>query len=320
MHIDPSHDHLIGGDVEPSASVNLTMADPTKADKKLAEAIAETVAGTNAHMRRSRVHVIMDSRTFAIKDPDPNLPDGEIDEEEAKAEDHMEGEVKRALGYFNADVIAVVHANVDAIASHQTETTFPKIQVKDTVTNTQTTNTTASTPTSAEPGAAANTGGSLTANAPATGGGGTTSDSKTEDTKSQAFPDQKVIESSKPAGLATAISATVSVPASYFQTLLKNRSHSDKDPDPADVDKEFAAQRSELLAKVMHAIALNDEKAISVDMYYDTPLMMAVGRQLQLRWRISFITDDACPWWSREGNLPSAALAIVSLFMVSSMG
>src|SRR4029077_16476725 len=84
--IDPTHERLIEGNVDPKASVYVRMRNGTVADKKLAEAIAELVAGTNANMKRSRVSVIIDDKVFPIKDRDTNVPDGEIDAQQADAE------------------------------------------------------------------------------------------------------------------------------------------------------------------------------------------------------------------------------------------
>ena len=314
VNIDPSHERLFEGNVEPKASVYVHMREGSSADKKMAEAIAELVAGTNANMKRSRVSVITDKTVWPIRDRDPNTPDGEIDAQQANAEKRNQEKIETALGYYGA-VIAVVTAKVDTIASQISETTYPKIQTKPKSDQSETNNTTTPQPQSSEPGAAANTGGPLSVGAAPTAGAATSEQEKTQ-TETQNFADSKTEQSTKPAGEAKVMSATVSVPRSYFVNMLKQTSTSAKEPDPADVEKAFAEKRTEILAQIMHAVDLTDDKAISVDMYFDAPLMMASASSVTGGETGSPITV------SLTGHIREIAvgvLAVMSLFMVSMM-
>src|SRR2546430_10850114 len=125
--IDPTHDRLFEGTVEPKATVNVRMRNGKQGSKKLAEAIAEWVSGSNAHMRRSRVSAIIEDRVYPIRARDANTPDGEIDEQQATAEHRNEDKIKTALSSFNGggDVIAVVTAKIDTVTSHKSATSHP---------------------------------------------------------------------------------------------------------------------------------------------------------------------------------------------------
>jgi flagellar biosynthesis/type III secretory pathway M-ring protein FliF/YscJ len=313
--IDPSHEHLFEGDVEPSASVVVQMRPGSNGDKKMAEAIAEMVAGTNANMRRSRVSLVIGTTVWHIKDRDANVSDGEIDAQQADAEKRNQAKIEQALSYYGA-VIAVVTAKVDTVASHISETTYPKIQSKVTSDTDDTSNTTTPQPPSAEPGAAANTGGTLSVGAANPSAAAATSETEKQQTVTQNFADTKVEQSEKPAGEAKVVSATVSVPRSYFINMLKQMSNTAKDPDPAEVDKVFAQKKPELLETIMHSVGLTDEKQVSVDMYFDPPLMLASANGVSPAAAASPIT------LTLSGHVKEIAigvLAVLSLFMVSTM-
>ena len=206
------------------------------------------------------------------------MPDGEIDAQQAKAEKYNEDKIKDALHYCGGEVIAVVHAKVDTIASQISETTHPKIQSKPVKEENETNNTVMPQPAASEPGAAANTGGTLSVGGNTSAAASSTTDTEKNTTESQIITDEKVETSVKPPGESKAISATVLVPRSYFIRVLKANSASDKEPDPADVEKTFALQRAGILAQVVNAVGLPDPTGASVDMYYDAPLMMAAAR------------------------------------------
>ncbi len=313
VHIDPTHERAFEGDVEPKASVAVRMRPGASADKKLAEAIAEWVSGSNANMRRSRVSVIIDDKVWPIRDRDPNQPDGEIDQQQASAEKRAEDNIKRAIGFYG-DVIAVVHAKVDTIASQISETTHPHIVVKATREQSDTNNTSTPQPGQAEPGVGANSG---LAVGPAPAPAISTIEQEKNTTESQIIADERVEHSTKPPGEAKVTSATVSVPRSYFINMLKQLNGSASEPTAADVENAFAQQRTKILAQVMNAVDLTDQAKISVDMYFDAPLMMATGSSAS-----SGGSGSSPVTLTLSGHLKEIAigiLALISLFMVSAM-
>jgi len=293
------------------------MRPGSTADKRLAEGIAETVAGTNAHMKRSRVSVIIDGIPWVVRDRDPNQPtDGEIDAQQAQAEKRNEDKIKTALSYYG-EVIAVVHAKVDTISSQTSETTYTKLQSKPQKETSETNSTSTPQVSSSEPGAQPNT--SLAIPSSASNAPASTTELEKTTTDSQIFPDQKVEQRNKPPGEATVTSATVSVPRSYIINILKstNSSASSKDPDPADIDKMFAQLQPTIVKKVVDAVGLADEKTVSVDMYFDAPLMMASGASSS-----ASASNASAVTVSLGGHVKEIAvgvLALVSLFMVSMM-
>src|SRR5581483_7355467 len=126
VFIDPTHERQLEGSIEPKASVYVRMRNGTAADKKLAEAIAELVAGTNGSMKRSRVSIIIDGVVWAVKDRDPNAPSGEIDEQQANAEKRNADKIQQALRPYG-EVIAVVTAKIDTITSQTNSITHTNV-------------------------------------------------------------------------------------------------------------------------------------------------------------------------------------------------
>jgi flagellar M-ring protein FliF len=314
--IDPVHELRIGANVEPSASVSVQMRRGQQADKRLAEAIAETVHGTNAHMKRSRVSVIIDGIVRPVRDRDPNMPDGEIGDEQAKAQERMEANVKKALGAYG-EVIAVVYAKIDTVASHKHELIYPKIQAKERSIQDNSTSESTAQPSSAEPGAAANSGQSLSvAPAPADKNSSENTESKVEN---EVFADRSETESTKPAGEPTAASASVSVPRSYFVAQLKAESGSDKEPTAAEVDAAFVKRRDTIIASTMAAIGIADPKQVSLDLYTDVPLLMAAGAASSSGVAASSSSGISLTLSGHVKEIAVGALALVSLFMVSTM-
>jgi flagellar biosynthesis/type III secretory pathway M-ring protein FliF/YscJ len=83
------------------------------------------------------------------------------------------------------------------------------------------------------------------------------------------------------------------------------------------VEKTFAQQKQTIVEQVMHAVDLSDEKQVSVDMYFDAPLMMATGNGTS-----SDNANASAMTVTLSGHVKEIAvglLALLSLFMVSMM-
>jgi flagellar biosynthesis/type III secretory pathway M-ring protein FliF/YscJ len=312
--IDPTSGDRIGGNIEPSASV-VIITRGTADKKMIADGVAEMLSGVNANLRRSRVRIVIDGKPFPMRDRDPNTPDGEIDAQQAAAESRNQDKIKAALrGY--GDVIAVVTAHVDAIATNIDETTHPKVVTKDTRSQSESTKTSTPQPPSAEPGAAANTGGTLSTNQGAASGA-STSETEKDTTESTVIPDEKVEHSIKPPGTITVTSASVSVPRSYFVNMLKSNSASDKEPGPTEVKKLFEEQRATILGTIVNSVDIPDSNKVTLDMYFDAPLMMAAGSSSAGGGESSSPIVTSLGGHVKE--IAVGMLALLSLFMVSMM-
>jgi flagellar biosynthesis/type III secretory pathway M-ring protein FliF/YscJ len=311
--IDPSSEHVIGANVEPSASVSVQMRNGSGGSKELATAIARFVAGSNAHMRPSRVTVLINGRVYPIHEDDPNLPDGEINEQAAKEEARYAEKIKEALGQYGSNVIAVVHAKIDPVSSHKSATSYPKITAKEKSTESDTSNST-SPAQGAEPGAVPNSGTTL-----AVGQQGGTEGPKTETDHEKGenaiFADQTTTEEVKPPGESKALSATVSLPRTTFVQELKQADPSAKQPAAKDVEALFAQRKPDIVASVMNAVGIEDQNQVSIVLGPDAPMLLAVAENAS-----SGSSSSAAS--SITGHVKEIAvglLAIVSLFMVSMM-
>ncbi len=311
--IDPTSDHVIGADVEPSASVSLQMRNGAEGSKELATAVARFVAGSNAHMRPSRVTVLINGRVYPIHEDDPNLPDGEINEQAAKEEARYAEKIKEALGQYGSNVVAVVHAKIDSVTSRKNSLTFPKIQTKEKSSETETSNST-SPAQAAEPGAVPNSGTTLSVG-PQGGAEGPKSETDHEKAENENFADKTTEEVVKPSGESTALSATVSLPRTAFVQELKNADPSAKQPAAKDVEALFATRKPDIVASVMNAVGIQDQNQVSIVLGPDVPMMLAVAGN-------SSSGSSASAASSITGHVKEIAvglLAIVSLFMVSMM-
>ena len=309
--IDPTHERYVGQRVEPSAAVSIRTKNG-EGNKDLAKSVAYFVAASNAHMRPSRVSILIDGKAVSVRDPDPNLPDGDIDETIAKQEARYAMNVKEALSQYGSNVVAVVHAKIDLVTLRSNSLTYGTVKAKEVKNETESSDTTTPQAATAEPGAAPNTGLSVPTT-PAPSANATTNTQK-DKTENQVFADQTNEDKSKPAGEPMAVSAAVSIPRTFFVQEAKGADNSAKQPDPKEVQAAFESHKDEMIQMVMNAIGIADPKAVSISLGPDIPMLMA--------------TDGAgTSTSSGSGGVTSltnhlkevavGALAVISLVMVS---
>jgi flagellar biosynthesis/type III secretory pathway M-ring protein FliF/YscJ len=313
--IDPQHERVVGGNVEPSGSVIVTMKDGGIGDKKLAQAIATFVSGSNAQLRRSRVSIVIGIKTYPLHDVDPNIPDGEADEALVRTEQYFQQSVKTALSMYG-DVVAVVHAKVDMTRTEQKDVSVTDVKSKVKTSENEKSTTTNPKQLSGDNGVVANTSASID-DKPAAVSGGSSETERNKD-ELQNFPSTTEKVSSKPAGEPKAISAAISLPRNYFVQALKAGDTSAKQPNPKDVEALFASQRDQIVEAARLAIGIDDPKAVSVMLGPDLPMLMAVEGSAQAR----ASSGGGGVGLSLGGHLREIAvglLALISLFMVSMM-
>jgi flagellar M-ring protein FliF len=314
--IDPSHERVVGGNVEPSASVSVRMKNGAAGDKHLAQAIATFVSGSNAQLRRSRVSVLIEGHPYTIRDADPNLPDGDADELLMRNETHYQEQVKEALSVYG-NVVAVVHAKIDLVQSKQTETVVSTVISKPKSSETDSSKTTSAEPASGEPGAQSNTGASVPQPGAATAATGAATETEHNKDEFENFPNRKTVDSSKSPGEAKAISASISVPRNYFVQKLKEIDPSTKQPNPKDVEALFVKERDDIVGMVRNAIGIEDPKAVALVLGPDLPMLMATEATAA-----AGTSGGAGLGFSLTSHIREIAvglLALLSLFMVSMM-
>lgn len=310
----PTSERRIGGNIEPTASVAITMRSGSVRSRKLAEATADLVVGSVAGLKRNRVSVIMDGVTVPVADREGNplAVSGDVSEHQAAAEHYFQEKVERALGYFQGGVIVSVFVKVDIEAKRTQEKSFPRVDQKETSLKSETTESTPGSPGGGgEPGAAANMAMALQG----TGSGGTGATATTEKTETtfQNYAHEKLENTDKPAGTATPVSAMVRVPRGYFVNALKLRDPSGKEPDEKAVQDFVAAQMQEIRNDVKHILNLQSDSDVTVNTYVDSLPMVASAAAAAPP---SGITASVT---SHAKEIAVGALAMISLFMVTMM-
>jgi flagellar biosynthesis/type III secretory pathway M-ring protein FliF/YscJ len=311
--IDATSREKVEGSVRPSASVAIRMRPPQKPERKLAEAIGYLVSGANAELSKSRVKVVIDGKPFLLQDREDEALGGgaEIAERQAAEEQRCEKKIVQALTNFG-DVVATVSVKIDIVSSRTTETSVTDVKAKPVQSETESTETSAPAPGGGEPGTGANTGLSL---ATLPSADKQTSNQERSKESFQNFPSQKVENKEKPSGQPTIVSAAVHVPRSYFVNLLRGSAAGAKDPDEKAVEEQIEKARPTIRNTVAKAIGVPDENVIVVDASPVAPPMMA-AIALEAPSASSSVTQSV-KLHAKEIGL--AALALVSLFMVSSM-
>lgn len=275
--ISPISERRLGQSIEPSASVAVFLRPNEKPSKKLANTIADLVAGAHAALNRARVAVTINDQSFTIADRSTsNVAGGsEMGELERAAEASFRQKVEEILvGY--GQVNASVRVKLDNESEKTTEekvTSVTKSEKQNSSTNSESS---APGTGASEPGAMSNAALSVDSG-PTKAVAGTNTNTTKEDTTFENFPSRATTQREKQAGHAEPVSVAVSVPNSYFANLLKVRGGANaKDPDQQSIDDFFQKEhRSRIVQLVKAALSIKDENLIVVDTYMDSPMMLA---------------------------------------------
>jgi flagellar M-ring protein FliF len=253
-----------------SAAVSVQLGTGTPSLRKLALSIANLVSAANARMKRENVKVIVDGQSIPI----PNEGDaisGEIMVIKAQAEQNYREKIISVLPMAGA--LVQVDVTIDNTKSEEKVT---KVAKEDEGTLIYTTETTSrqspniSVSNKQEVGVVSNT---VTPN-PAAGAAQNEPLEDTTTTK-QAIPGTTNIIKHTPAGGITDITATVSIPLSYFENMAQSESgdnqQTDAKPDPKLVQQVTTREIPKIKKSVMLALGLKGpefEDNVAVDTYW----------------------------------------------------
>jgi flagellar biosynthesis/type III secretory pathway M-ring protein FliF/YscJ len=303
--------------VGPRVSVDIATIDRAKPDKRLAEAAATTVAGAVVGLTPDNIHIVIngarmrtggdDGSTFA------NGGGGDSLEIIQEHERYRADQVRDMLSDIPG-VLVTIYAKRNNSDVEQFERAFNK---ENTLNELEETRTTESESTSGEPaeeedpGVSANTG--LRTNRG--GGEGTKTSEKTTEERMKVLPGEKTTKTIVGRGDVTVVSASVRVPRSHFANILKSRNADGKAPDEKTLDAFIGAELPKLKEVVVLAMGLQDDKAVRVDSYADSPpmLLAAAGTPLAA----SITGPMSITSYGKEIAL--GGLALVSLFMLMMM-
>jgi flagellar M-ring protein FliF len=302
----------IGSDIKASATINIRTRGGG-ADKKLVNAAADLVTGAVNSLDRDRIKVVVDGLPARVQGADSIIPGGggTLLEEVQAWETRSAHKIEKELSYFGSVRVSVtgsINIETQNVQERKVDPKATSVQPKSIETNTIESNN--STPPGGDTGVGANIGGmAITA-----GGQSTTSSQTTEKIQNQIDPSWKMINSIRPAGEFTAQQASVRLPRSYFEAMLKQQSGG-KDPSPTEVDAAIEAILPSIRRTVTSCTNITEKDNILVDTYYEvTPL--GNGPAVAGVSGGGGITGMIGGWGKELGV---GLLAVVSLFMVSTM-
>jgi flagellar biosynthesis/type III secretory pathway M-ring protein FliF/YscJ len=310
--IDPTSTMRIEGNVEPTATVNITMQEGARPNQKLVDAAADAVSGAVAGMNSNGIKVVINGMAQRVHDTQDALSSGSsqlelLQQYEASAEEQVR---KNYQDIPNILVTVSMKLNTTSVQTDKRELDAKGAVVKPT----KTTSETDSTPmgrSGGEAGAVSNT--EMTIGGGGGGPGGAQQHEKTEETNKVEIPESHIL-SRTPGGDATAVSATVRVPLSYIARIYQARNPAPQGPTYAQLKPLIDEQSTIIRQHVASCVGLTAPEKVAFDTFVDEvpalatpPIASASGPGLT-----KLVGGHA-----REIAL--GTLAMMSLFMASMM-
>ncbi|HWE03149.1 MAG TPA: flagellar M-ring protein FliF C-terminal domain-containing protein [Tepidisphaeraceae bacterium] len=315
--IDPMREVRIGGGIEPSATVTISMRSGIKASQQLVDAAADVVQGAQSSLSRNKIKVVVDGSPRRLRQ---DSSDGGLfadDQQEAiqHEEVRLEDKIKNQLSYIPG-LMASVTVKLNTMHLVENITAFdPKASLqKESQTTNKTQETTGASSGGGEPGVGANA--PLSVNGgPAVALPGATSNTEENTAHFENFVGHTVTQRTNAGGDTTPVAAAVRVPLTYFAAIYTRQNPTVKDP----TEKQMRGLIDEQLLKIRHDVmactALKQDTDVAVETYIDPT---ALGAPPQV------VAAGGGMWLAmlggghiKEGVL--GAMALLSLFMVSMM-
>ena len=314
--IDPTRERHIGAaDVEPSATVTITMRD-TGTAKKVAQAAVAVVTGAEAGLPARRVSVVINGQPQRVHTPGENgFAQG--DEHLELVQQHEQSKVRTImamLDYVQGVRVAVsVRLSSSTVRTEEQEVDPTKFASKVRRSETEENETREDRPAATEPGVTPN----VRFNAPmvagegAAGGGGSTTVQNRENIEYDNIPSYKRTHTETGPGEPTVVSASVRVPSSYIIGVLRQYDPA-KTPTRQEVELEAERREKEMEDAVRMSAGMDKDAPVSVALFDDV---------IQLPTSVPQTATTPLPLMigSHSKEIALGGLALVSLFMVSMM-
>ena len=313
--IDAHTERHIGADVEARASVMLQMKPGTKPGKQLAKAAAKLVAGAQSGLAMKNITVVVEGMAQNISD---DQSDGSTIGGQTALEirENAEQFFARKVVDHLADIPGALVSVTVSVNNETTETKKTSVDEKKsghfelkTITENQEQNAPASAP--SEPGTVPNTGLAIGATTPA-GAGETTSTTNKEQAEFENFPAMTTESIRTAAGMVTPVAASVRIPHSHFVTFARDMNEG-KDPDQQTVTRTIAEEKENTKIAVQRTLGLPSTANVSVVVYADSMPVVTEAPP------VSAASTFTLALGGHVKEIALGALALVSLFMVSSM-
>jgi flagellar biosynthesis/type III secretory pathway M-ring protein FliF/YscJ len=305
-----------GGNIEPTAFVNMSTKDGMRGVKKLVEGAASLVAGAQAGLQTKNIHVVVNGapqRVTGADDPDDAIASTIYERREAE-----ERRIQQKLAEQFPDIqglMVSVTVSVDPTSSEKNSSTFGTIQTLDSKTESQSTEQTGGAPAPpAEPGATPNVGGTngtaVLGAAPAVSESSHTTNR--ESVESKHYPNHEETRTHLPAGRLAVSGVSVRVPRSHFVRIA--RAGATAEPEERVVAMKTGEEQQRIRKSLMACSGVTNADAISVEPYYDE--MPAVAAAPGAATGSSAVT---LALGGHVKEIALGALALLSLFMVSTI-
>jgi flagellar biosynthesis/type III secretory pathway M-ring protein FliF/YscJ len=322
--IDPTNERRLGGGGrKPVATAIIMLEDQTrkKPDRGLADAVAATIMGAQSGLETSRITITVNGARFIASDRE-SLGVGNADEiltKQQESEAFFTQKISQQLNWFGAVMVAVT-CDVNVRSEQSSEDTYDAKNAvsKEKSTQTETSEQTEAAPPQGEPGAIPNA--PLSVNGSGSNGSASGTGSNKERTTSQFenFVPKKHTDSVTPAGKSKVLAATVRLPRSYFVSVYKmSNPTAQSEPDDVALKTLVEAEIPKVRRDVRSCTAITSDDDIVVDTYPDVlPMLAAVGGGIASAKPGNNISSKLGEHYKEIGI---ALLAVISLFMVSSM-
>jgi flagellar biosynthesis/type III secretory pathway M-ring protein FliF/YscJ len=313
--IDPTHERLVEGSVDPSATVTISMQDGQAAGQQLVDAAADVVQGAQSGLARNHIKVVVGGVPRRVHDTDnPDDTDGsDTLELSQKASVETESRIKDYLSYIpGLKVFVTVKVNSTSTQEQRRDFDGKKAVQKETETTSDTINSSGGAGGGGEPGVVPNAPLSIDNTAPSGGAASTSSEDKESSRFDNFVPEVNTV-SKTPAGDVSVIAATVRVPEAYFAAIYTQRDPNAKNPTEDQLKPLIDAELPKIQTDVMKCTGLTSEKDVAVETYVDATPVAPPAPALA---GVSSVTSML---GGHSKELGLGALAVMSLFMVSMM-
>lgn len=314
MIADVSQRRIGGGDIKPSATINITTRGGP-VDKKLALAAADMVTGAVSNMDRHNIKVVIDARPVHLgREDDIGGGVGSTLLEVVQAwEAKYCRQIEEQLSYYGNVRVSVTGAvNVESMKTRSREVDAKKTSVQPRMTQTTSNESTNTSAGAGDTSVGANIGAAVTVGS---GGQSNTSVTTSEKTENQIDPSWKETDITRPPGEFTALQASVRLPRTYFEAVARRHS-SGKEPSEAEVDAAIQAQLPKIREAIAKCTNIRREEDISVDTYYEISPLGADVATAGVAGTGGGVMG-VLSGWGKE--VAVGVLAVISLFMVSTM-
>lgn len=313
--IDPTSRYSLDGNVDPTATVNITLQDGVKPSRKLVDGAADAVSGAVAGLKPGGIKVVINGMPQRVHDGQDTVASGS-DQLELIQQYEVAAERKVHEAYGDCPTLLVqvkMKLNTTSVQTdkHDFDAKGAVQKATKSTTETETTPAPAAAP-AGDPGVSSNTAMVLSGNGGGAASGGQSRE-RTEDTYAVGIP-ETTTTSRTPAGDASAISAALRVPLSYIARMYQLRNGSTQPPTYAQL-KPLIDEESQIMRQnVANCVGLASPDKVAFEAFAD---------------EIPSLTSPAVASASGPGisrlvgghakEIGLGTLAMMSLFMASMM-